>query len=522
MGFDFDLISLILGIGAGLVPAGILLLVIFKERAERRRAHETAEEIIKKANKDAESNRKEAEVAQKEELFRKREKLEQEIQDEQKRLQQIEARLDKREDSFERKFELLNKKEYHMENLDKKLQERQKTLRQSEEELHTLMDEEKKKLLEIAGLGQEEAEKLLLTRLDKELEAESGNIIKKFNEKLDEEKNRMAQEVIATAIQRIAAPHTSEIVVSTIDIPSDEMKGRIIGREGRNIRAFEKSTGVDVIVDDTPGVIVISGFDSVRREMARRAMEKLITDGRIHPTRIEEVVATTKKEMNELIQEIGKQASYEADVRGLHAKEITLLGRLKYRTSYGQNVLQHSIEVAYLGGIIAGELGLDTKLARRCGLLHDIGKAADHEIEGGHPAIGADLAKRYREKPLVVNAIAAHHEDEEPQSIYAVITQAADAVSASRPGARRETLERYIKRLERLEAVATAFEGVVGAYAIQAGREIRVIVNPDRIKDDAAHKIARDIAKQIEEELTYPGEVKVTLIRETRVTEYAR
>ncbi|MHC4663428.1 MAG: ribonuclease Y [Planctomycetota bacterium] len=519
---EVHLIVFILGIGVGLTFGGVCLYMLLRERAQRRRAHETSEEITANAKKEAETHRKEAEVALKEEMYRKREILEKEIQEEQKRLLQLETRLDKREDSFERKFELLNKKERHMENLEKKLQERQKKFREEEEKLEKLIDEEKKKLLEVAGLNREEAEKLLLSRLDKELEAESSNLIKKYVEQIEEDKTRKAQEIIATAIQRIAAPHTSEIVVSTIDIPSDEMKGRVIGREGRNIRAFEKATGVDVIVDDTPGVIVISGFDSVRREMARRAMDKLITDGRIHPTRIEEVVNTTMKEMNQLIQEIGKQASYEVDVAGLHTKEVTLLGRLKYRTSYGQNVLQHSIEVAHLCGILAGELGLDAKLARRCGLLHDIGKAADHEMEGGHPAIGADLAKRYREKPVVINAIAAHHEDEPPESIYAIMTQAADAISASRPGARRETLERYIKRLERLEAVANGFDGVIGSYAIQAGREIRVLVDPERIKDDGAFKMARDIANQIESELTYPGEVKVTLIRETRITEYAK
>jgi ribonuclease Y len=307
-----------------------------------------------------------------------------------------------------------------------------------------------------------------------------------------------------------------------VEIASDDMKGRVIGREGRNIRAFEKATGVDVIVDDTPGVVVVSGFDSVRREVARLAMERLIVDGRIHPARIEEVVEQTRKEIEGVIRETGKKAILEADIRGVHPKTVELLGRLRYRTSYGQNVLSHSMEVAFLAAMLAGELGLDPVLAKRCGLLHDIGKAVDHEMEGGHPAIGADLAKRYEEKPVVINAIAGHHGDVDPTSIYTVLVMSADAISASRPGARRETLEKYIKRLERLEGIAGSFPGVDKAYAIQAGREVRVIVNSDKIGDKDAAKVCRDIAKEIENELSYPGEVKVTLIRETRFTEFAR
>jgi len=323
------------------------------------------------------------------------------------------------------------------------------------------------------------------------------------------------------AIQRLAADHTVESVVSTIDLPNDEMKGRIIGREGRNIRSFERATGVDVIVDDTPGVVVISGFDSVRREVAKVALEHLIVDGRIHPARIEEVVENTRKQIDEIIRESGKQAMMEADIHGLHPKELELLGRLKYRTSYGQNVLRHSLEVAHLMGALAGEMGLDPVLARRVGLLHDIGKAVDHETEGGHPEIGADLARRYGEDPLVVNAIEAHHEKVPAESVYAVLAMAADAVSASRPGARRETLENYIKRLERLETLAKGFPGVSKAYAIQAGREVRVIADADKLDDKSSAMLARDIAREIEKELTYPGEVRVTVIRETRITEVA-
>jgi ribonuclease Y len=341
-------------------------------------------------------------------------------------------------------------------------------------------------------------------------------------EQANETADDRSRDIVVTAIQRFAADHSSASTVSVVPLPSDDMKGRIIGREGRNIRAFEKATGVDVIVDDTPGVVVVSAFDPVRRETARRSLEKLIIDGRIHPTRIEEVVTETQKEMEDVIRKTGEEALVEVDIRGIHPKIVALLGRLKFRTSYGQNVLKHVIECAHLAGMIAGELGLSVKMAKRCALLHDIGKAVNHEVEGGHVAIAADIAKRLGEPPEVINAIASHHEDEKPESAYAVITQAVDAMSAARPGARRETLERYIQRMERLEQVATSFDGVKNAYAIQAGREVRVIVHPHKVTDPKAMKIAREIAKAVEEQLTYPGEVKVTVLRETRVVEYAR
>ncbi|HRU06269.1 MAG TPA: ribonuclease Y, partial [Candidatus Brocadiia bacterium] len=331
---------------------------------------------------------------------------------------------------------------------------------------------------------------------------------------------RQARKIIGAAIQRFAADHTTEMVVSSVPLPNEDMKGRIIGREGRNIRAFEKATGVDVIVDDTPGVIVVSGFDGVRREIARLSMEKLVQDGRIHPARIEEVVEQTKKEMDNLLMETGKQAAFDCGVHNLDPREVELLGRLKFRTSYGQNQLQHVIEVAHLTGIMAGELGLDVQLAKRCGLLHDLGKAMDHEMEGGHPEIGAEMAKRCGECQDVIDAIGGHHLDI-PPSIYAVLVSAADAISASRPGARRETLEKYIKRLEQLEAIANSFPGVQQAYAIQAGREVRVIVSPDKLSEEMAQKVCRDIAKQVEKDMTYPGEVRVTLIRESRYVEVA-
>jgi len=363
---------------------------------------------------------------------------------------------------------------------------------------------------------------MVLFEAREDAEAEAMSLLARRLDQAKETADDRSRDIILTAIQRIAADHSSESTVSVVALPSDDMKGRIIGREGRNIRAFEKATGVDVIVDDTPGVVVVSAFDPVRRETARRSLEKLIIDGRIHPTRIEEVVLETQKEMEDIIRKAGEEAMQEVDLRGIHPKIVQLLGRLKFRTSYGQNVLKHVIECAHLAGMIAAELGLNVKTAKRCAMLHDIGKAVNHEVEGGHVVIAADIARRLGESPEVVNAIEAHHEDVKPETAYAVITQAVDAMSAARPGARRETLERYIQRMERLEQVATAFDGVKNAYAIQAGREVRVIVHPHQVSDPKAMKICREIAKAVEEQLTYPGEVKVTVLRETRVVEYAR
>ncbi|HVR72902.1 MAG TPA: ribonuclease Y, partial [Planctomycetota bacterium] len=432
------------------------------------------------------------------------------------------ARLAKKEDGLDRKFDLLNKKESYLESKDKSLNKRAQMMEVREQELEQILDEEKQVLFRTTELSKDEAEKLLLQKLERDFEHEKETLVTRTMERVQEIVETRSREILATCIQRMASSYCQEITTSAIVIPNDEMKGRVIGREGRNIRAFEKATGVDVIVDDTPGVIIISCFDSIRREMARRAMEKLIADGRIHPARIEELVAQTKKEMNDLIQQEGKQVIYDLNIPGIHPKIITLLGRLKFRTSYGQNVLHHTKECAFLAGMIAAELGLDVTLARRCALLHDVGKAVDHEIEGGHPEIGANIARRYDEPPEVVNSIASHHNDVPQESIYAVITQAADSISGSRPGARGETLERYIKRLEKLEALVLSFGGVKAANAIQAGREIRVFVNSQKISDKKALKLCRDIAMEIETQLTYPGEIKVTLLRETRVVEYAR
>ena len=503
------------------VAIGYFVLKVVSERkvnSAAKRAKRAAEE----ARAEAERIRKDAEIAAKEEVYRKKEEFDRETEEKRKELSNIEKRLAKREDLLDKKIDIFNKKEKQLDEKEDAVSQKEKQLAVTEKEFESLIEKEKEELQRISGLSRDDARELLLKKIETEVTNEANELIAKRIETAKEESERKARNIIGLAIQRCAADHTVEATVSSIDIPSDDMKGRIIGREGRNIRSFEKATGVDVIVDDTPGVIVISAFDSVRREVARRAMDRLIADGRIHPSRIEELVAESQKEVDELIKETGKQVCYDFGLHNIHAKEVLLMGRLRFRTSYGQNVLQHSKEVAHLCSAMAGELGINVTLATRCGLLHDIGKAVDHEVEGGHPAIGADIAKRCGERPEVVNAIAAHHEDIEPRTLYAVLTQAADAISASRPGARRETLEKYIKRLERLEEVANTFSGVQGAFAIQAGRELRVIVNADKVNDRQAMKMARDIANQVEQELNYPGEIKVTLIRETRVVEYAR
>jgi ribonuclease Y len=488
----------------------------------KRRAANEAAEVLARGRQEADGIRKEAELRAKEEIFKRREEFEKETQDIRNELKLLEKRLSRREDNLDQKTEALAKRERSVEELEGKIAERDRQVRSQQAELASLVDQEKNALARVAEISREDARTMLLQKLEGEVRHEAAALINRIVEQTKEEAEGKAREIVTLAIQRCAADTTQEATVSTIDIPSDEMKGRIIGREGRNIRAFERETGVDVIVDDTPGVVVISSFDSVRREMARRALEKLIVDGRIHPARIEEVVIEAKKEIEECIAEAGKQAVLDTDVHGLHPKEVQLIGRLRFRTSYGQNVLKHSIEVALLAGIIASELGLDIQLAKRCGLLHDIGKAVDHEVEGGHPSIGADLARRYNERPEVINAIGGHHDDVAPTNPYTIIIASADAISAARPGARGESLERYIKRLEKLEEVAKSFAGVDMAYAIQAGREVRVIVNAERVPDAEAAKVARDIAIEIEKELSYPGEIKVTLIRETRIVEYAR
>jgi ribonucrease Y len=494
-----------------------------QDRLRTASATTRAKDAVAHAENQARNILKEAELRAKDELFQKRDEFNREVEKARAELREQERRLEKREDSLEQKHQLQLKKERTLDNNQRKLHERREQFEKRERQLETLLQEQTQKLHEISTLGREQAEKLLLQRLDKELADEIAGRIQKHEEQLRTTAEEKAHAILATAIHRYAAEHTADSTVSTVDIPSDDMKGRIIGREGRNIRTFEKCTGVDVIVDDTPGVVVVSAFDNVRRETAKLALAKLIQDGRIHPSRIEEVVKETQEEMEKYIQEIGKQASMDVNAGPLHDKMIQLLGRLKFRTSYGQNVLLHSLEVAHLCGLMADELGLNGTIARRCGLLHDIGKAADHEMEGGHPKIGAELAKRYGESSKeVLHAIAGHHDDVTIDHVYTVLVAAADAISASRPGARRETLEKYVKRLEELEAVASAFPGVEHAYAIQAGREVRVIANAAQTSDHEAVKVCRDIAKAIEQQLNYPGEIKVTVVRETRAVEYAR
>lgn len=494
------------------------------EAEATRRAEQRGTELIEQSRRDAEQIVREAELKARDDAFRRREELTRELEVARTELREQERRVEKREDAAEQKQKELTRKEKHLDGLKEKIADRKEILERKAKQLEELIEAETKKLHEITGLTRETAERMLLERLERELAEEVAAKIRQHEERIKQQAEGRAREIVTVAIQRYAADQTAGMTVSTVDIPSDDMKGRIIGREGRNIRTFEKLTGVDVIVDDTPGVVIVSAFDNVRRETARLALTKLIQDGRIHPTRIEEVVEETKAEMEKHIMELGNQAILDADVSPPpHEKIVYLLGRLRFRTSYSQNVLSHSVEVAHLCGLMAGELGLSSSLARRCGLLHDVGKAADHEMEGGHPKVGAELARRYGETSKeVLHAIAGHHDDVTVDNIYTVIVAAADAISASRPGARRETLEKYVKRLADLEAVACGFPEVEHAYAIQAGRELRVIANANRTTDADAVRICRDIARAIEQQLDYPGEIKVTVIRESRATETAK
>jgi ribonuclease Y len=514
---------LVAAVVAAAFGAGIGYVVATRIASKRSRFTQAqADEILTQARHDAEALQKEAKVSAKEEALRVREAFDKQTAQTREELRERERLVTKREDALEAKMETLTRKEKTVEANEKRVADIEKNLKTKQADLDRMVADEKRQLFKISGLGPNEAKAMLLERMEAEVQHEAAALIQRATEQAQETADAKAREILATTIQRLASDYTAEATVSTVDIPSDEMKGRIIGREGRNIRAFERVTGVDVIVDDTPGVVVMSSFDPVRREVARRSLTKLIADGRIQPPRIEQVVAECKKDVEADINETGKQVALDTGVRGLHPKEVQLLGRLKYRTSYGQSVLQHSIEVSALSGMLAEELGLDGQLARRAGLLHDIGKAVDHEVQGGHPEIGADLARRYNERPEVVHAIGGHHEPNVVDMLYTVIVSAADAVSASRPGARRETLEKYVQRLEKLEEIAKRFEGVETAYAIQAGREVRVIVDADKVDDQLAMKVCRDIAKAVEAELTYPGEVRVTLIRERRIIEYAR
>ncbi|UUO08598.1 ribonuclease Y [Blastopirellula sp. J2-11] len=504
----------------GFVLAIVLVKII--DRLRKKDAETEAQLILDRAKQDSENLLKEAKIQAKEEAIDHKAKAESDLNRSRDEIREREKSLDRREEAIEQQANHLRKQEHMVETKERRLTEKIEDTGRKAEELKAITREQQERLHKMSGLNRDEAKTELLRLLDQELQGETGALILKHQRRIEETCKQQAQDMLLTAIQRFAAAHTAESTTSAIDIPTDDIKGRIIGREGRNIRSFEKETGVDVIIDDTPGVVIVSGFDPVRREIARISLNKLIADGRIHPTRIEEVVKETQGEIEDVINKKGEEAASEADVMGLHPRLIHMLGRLHFRTSYSQNVLRHSIEVGFIAGMLAEMIGLDARIARRAGLLHDIGKAADHELEGGHPKIGADLLKRHGESPEVVHAAFGHHDEIITEYPYTMLVATADATSASRPGARRETLERYIKRMEELESIARGFNGVEQAFAIQAGRELRVIASSRDTDDEKAAKISRDIAKAFEDQLTYPGEIKVTVVRESRFTEFAR
>ena len=515
-----DTMQIIITVVVALVAilVGFVVGIAYRKKiaeAEIGGAEEQAKNIIKAAEKEADSKKKEALLEAKDEIHKSRTELDKEIKERRNELSRQERRIQQKEENLDKKTESLEKK-------DEKLNQKLKELEGESVKIEEMKQAQLKMLEKISGLSIEEAREYLLKNIEVEVRHEAAIMIKDIKTQAKEEAEKEAKNIISNAIQKCAADHVAEATVTVVALPNDEMKGRIIGREGRNIRTIETLTGIDLIIDDTPEAVVLSGFDPVRREIARVALEKLIVDGRIHPARIEETVEKARKEVEAIIKQEGEQATFETGVHGLHPEEIKLLGKLKYRTSYGQNVLKHSIEVANLAGIMAGELGVDVKTAKRAGLLHDIGKAVDHEIEGSHIDIGVDIAKKYHESPEVIHAIHAHHGDVEASTIIACIVQAADAISAARPGARRENLETYIKRLEKLEEIANSFEGVDKSFAIQAGREVRIMVKPECVKEDETILIAREIVKKIESEMEYPGQIKVNVIRETRSTEYAK
>ncbi len=526
---------IVIGLVAGLVvgSVGMFLLLKITANATLNAAKRQADDLIAKARSDGETLTKQIELDARNEQVRRREAIEKELEEARDELTEKERRLVKREDNLERKLDMLTLKEKNAADLEAKVKQREQAIEGKMEELEQLVaerkqlleefrSEQKNTLLRLANLSEQDAKREALKVIETECQHEAGQLIQRITERAEEEAKDNALKITLQAIQRYASDHSSDHTVTAIAIPSDDMKGRVIGREGRNIRAFEAATGVDVIVDDTPGVVVVSCFDPIRRAVASETLQKLLDDGRIHPARIEELAEQVRNEVQQRIIKFGKDACIEANVQGLHPRVSEMVGRLHYRTSYGQNILKHSMECAYLCQVIAEELGLDGAIARRCGFLHDIGKAMDHEVEGGHPAIGMEFCRKHGEKEAVLNAIGGHHDDIPHTTPYTAIVMAADAISGARPGARRETLDRYVKRLEQLEGIAKDMKGVREAYAIQAGREVRVIVDPERVDDANCNFIARDIAKRVSEEMTFPGEIKITVLREMRTVEYAK
>jgi ribonuclease Y len=518
-------IYLIAGAGLIVLLIGLLAGYLLQKKLTAARfqlATQKAREAVEEAQREAEAVRKEAEIQAKDHFFQVKGEFEAEAKERRLELLNMEKRLLQKEENLEKRVDLLDQKEAGFSRREKALLQQERISAEKEKKYGVMIEEQRQILERIAGISAEEARERLMALLESEMRHESAKLIKKIEDETKDQADKRAKEIIISAIQRYAADYVAEETVSVVNLPNEEMKGRIIGREGRNIRSLEAATGVDLIIDDTPEAVIISGFNPIRREIARITLERLITDGRIHPGRIEEIVAKVEQEMEQTIRESGERATFDVGVHGIHPELVKMIGRLKFRTSFAQNVFQHSLEVAFIAGAMAAELNMNIKQAKRAGLLHDIGKAVDHEVEGSHALIGADLAKKYGENNKVVHAIASHHDDEKPQTILAILIQAADALSAARPGARREMLETYVKRLEELEKISYSFPGVSKAYAIQAGREIRVMVENEEITDADAVMLSRDIARKIESELSYPGQIKVTVIREMRAVEYAK